>query len=38
MNMLASLTASVSVPRIPSGLVCSAYHSFMKFMFSVRPE
>ncbi len=37
MNMFAPLTASVSDPRMPSGLVCSAYHSFMKFMFSVRP-
>ena len=36
-NRLAPRTASVSDPRTPSGLVFSAYQSFMKFMFSVRP-
>ena len=34
---LAPATASVRPPRMPSGLVFSAYQSFMKFMFSVRP-
>src|SRR2546429_318565 len=37
MNTSASTSASPAVPRILRGFVCLANHSFIEFMFSVRP-